>query len=326
MWKFFTQKKWFGWSWLITAVILGSTWYQVEIDVKINQWFGGFYNTLQKALTTPGSVSSSEYYGYLLSFGELAGLFVIVALTTNFVISHWIFRWRQAMVEHYHEMFEHSRTIEGSSQRIQEDTIRFARIMETLGVGLVESVLTLIAFLPILVTLSLSVKELPIIGEVSNSLIWLALATSIGGTVLLAAVGIKLPGIEYNIQRREAAYRKVLVHAEDSPAPGQPKTLQELFADIRAIHFKSYAHYAYFNMVRFGYSQTMVLVPYLALGPSILAGALTLGAMQQTVRAFAKVQESMQYLVKSWPTIIELISVYKRLSEFEQAANQRGAK
>ena len=31
-----------------------------------------------------------------------------------------------------------------------------------------------------------------------------------------------------------------------------------------------------------------------------------------------QVEGSMQYLLKSWPTIIELASVYKRLREFEE--------
>ena len=31
--------------------ILVSTWYQVQLDVRINEWFGEFYDTLQKALT-----------------------------------------------------------------------------------------------------------------------------------------------------------------------------------------------------------------------------------------------------------------------------------
>ena len=38
--------------------------------------------------------------------------------------------------------------------------------------------------------------------------------------------------------------------------------------------------------------------------------------MQQIIRAFGRVEGSMQYLLKSWPTI-ELASVYKRLREFE---------
>jgi ABC-type long-subunit fatty acid transport system fused permease/ATPase subunit len=57
------------------------------------------------------------------------------------------------------------RRIEGASQRVQEDTMRFASIMEGLGVSLIDSVMTLIAFLPILWALSVHVQELPIIAR-----------------------------------------------------------------------------------------------------------------------------------------------------------------
>jgi peptide/bleomycin uptake transporter len=60
-----------------------------------------------------------------------------------------------------------------------------------------------------------------------------------------------------------------------------------------------------------------VLVPLVAMGPTVIAGVVTLGVFQQIARAFDKVTESFQYLVMSWSTIIELISVYKRLRAFE---------
>ena len=44
---------------------------------------------------------------------------------------------------------------------------------------------------------------------------------------------------------------------------------------------------------------------------------MTLGVMQQIIRAFGRVEGSLQYLFKAWPTIIELASVYRRLREFE---------
>ena len=47
-------------------------------------------------------------------------------------------------------------------------------------------------------------------------------------------------------------------------------------------------------------------------------GLLTLGTLQQIVRAFNKVQDSFQFLVQSWTTIVELLSIYKRLKGFEQ--------
>jgi peptide/bleomycin uptake transporter len=48
-----------------------------------------------------------------------------------------------------------------------------------------------------------------------------------------------------------------------------------------------------------------------------VAGTITLGVMQQIVRAFGRVEMSFQFLVRSWSTIVELISVYKRLRAFE---------
>ena len=208
MFKFFTDKNWFLWSIGGTLVILFSTWYQVQLDVKINEWFGEFYDTLQKALTTPGSVSEKEFIAYLFSFAKVAGGWVIIAVFTGFLVSHWVFRWRTSMADYYHEQWKNARMTEGASQRVQEDTLKFARIMEGLGVGLLDSIMTLAAFLPILWGLSKQVSSLPWIGEVDHALVWVAIISALGGTVVLAAVGIKLPGIEYDIQKEEAAYRK----------------------------------------------------------------------------------------------------------------------
>lgn len=317
MWKFFVTKKWLAWSWLVTAVILISTWYQVQLDVRINEWFGKFYDTMQRALGNPGAVSLDEFIGQLFTFANIAALWVLISIVTTYIISHWLFRWRSSMVEYYHSMWDKARHVEGASQRVQEDTVKFSRIMESLGVGILESVMTLVAFLPILHTLSAKVTELPWIGQVSNSLIWIAVLTALGGTAFLAIVGVKLPGIEYDIQKREAAYRKELVLGEEYQTSMQPATVAELFSKVRLIHFKSYAHYFYFNACKWSYLQGMVIVPYIALAPTIVAGVVTLGFVQQISRAFGKVAESLQFIVRSWSSIIELISVVKRLREFE---------
>ena len=317
MFKFFTNKNWYPWSIGGSILILVSTWYQVQLDVKINEWFGEFYDTLQKALTTPNSVSEAEFIGYLFTFGKIAALWIVIAVVTGFFTSHWTFRWRTAMAEYYHENWSKARLIEGASQRVQEDTLKFARIMEGLGVGLLESLMTLIAFTPILWGLSKQISVLPWIGQVDHALVWVAILSALGGTVLLALAGIKLPGIEYDIQKEEAAYRKELVHGEDDPIRAAPPTIGQLYTRVRKIHYKMYFHYLYFNVVKWSYLQGMVIVPYLALAPTIITGAITLGFVQQIIRAFGKVETSLQYFVRSWPIIVELISVWRRLSEFE---------
>lgn len=107
--------------------------------------------------------------------------------------------------------------------------MRFAKTTETLGVNLVEALLTLIAFLPILVQLSVHVKELPIVGEIPHALMIAAIGWAVLGTVVLMVVGYKLPGLEFNNQKVEAAFRKELVYGEDQHDRAQPQTLKQLF-------------------------------------------------------------------------------------------------
>ena len=61
------------------------------------------------------------------------------------------------------------------------------------------------------------------------------------------------------------------------------------------------------------------VIVYAFLFPTIVMGKITLGIMNQILRAFGQVASSFQFLVASWTTIIDLISVYKRLQAFEAA-------
>ena len=322
MFRFFTEKSWFYWSWLGSLIILSSLWVQVEIDVKINEWFGVFYDMIQKALAEPNAVTIEEYFASLFSFITLAGMYIAVYVAISFFTAHYLFRWRTSMVEWYHSVYDKARKIEGASQRVQEDTIKFTRIMEGLGTSLIESIMILIQFIPILFGLSVGIPIF-FFGEWEYGLIVGALIWTIGGTVFLIVLGLilRLVGIEYDLQKQEAAYRKILVIAEDDGSV-RPKRIDELFDDVRKIHFLSYLRYLYFNIGRIAYLQANVLSAYVFLAPAIVAGVVTLGVMQQIIRAFGRVEGSMQYLLKAWPTIIELASVYKRLREFENRIKQ----
>ncbi|PPR47036.1 MAG: Peptide antibiotic transporter SbmA [Alphaproteobacteria bacterium MarineAlpha5_Bin9] len=317
MFRFFTTRKWFLWGWLGSAIILSSLWFQVKIDVEINEWFGEFYDMIQKALGAPNSITISEYWASLLSFIILAGMYIALAVAISFFTAHFLFRWRTAMVEWYHSVYDKARKIEGAAQRVQEDTIKFSRIMESLGTSLIESIMVLVQFIPILLGLSIGIPIF-FFGDWQYGLITGALLWTLGGTIFLIGLGwlLRLVGVEYDLQKKEAAYRKILVIAEDDGSV-RPKTIEELFDGVRSIHFLSYLRYLYFNIGRIAYLQANVLSAYVFLAPAIVAGVVTLGVMQQIIRAFGRVEGSMQYLLKAWPTIIELASVYRRLREFE---------
>ncbi|WOD06403.1 peptide antibiotic transporter SbmA [Marinomonas sp. GJ51-6] len=325
-WTIYGGQKWAKWSVSGFALIVFITWFQVQVSVMLNEWYGSFYDLIQKALGDPNSILLADYYAELSTVAVIILVAITVSVLSNFFISHYVFRWRTAMTSYYSSKWDKVRHIEGASQRIQEDTMRFASIVEGLGVSLLRSVMTLIAFLPILWGLSGYVKELPLIGEVPQALVFTAIMWSVFGTLLLTLAGIKLPGLEFKNQRVEAAYRKELVYGEDHADRADPITLNELFDNVRKNYFRLYANYLYFNIVRYGYLNVGQFVPLIVLAPSIIAGAFTLGVMQRVMNAFNQVENSFQYLINSWTTIVELLSIYKRLKAFEMAINENEAK
>src|SRR4030081_2592674 len=255
-WMVFAPHPWAAWSILGSALILFATYFQVQVSVAINSWFGPFYDMVQAALAKTRPVTLAEFYGHLSTFASIALVAVVVAVMTRFFVSHYIFRWRTAMNEVYIAHWPRLRAIEGASPRVQEDTTRFATTMEHLAVDLISAVMTLIAFLPVLVKLSSNITELPLIGSIPYPLVFAAVIWSVVGTGALALIGIRLPGIEFFNQRVEAAYRKELVLGEDDPARVDPPTVSALFADIRSNYFRLYLNFLYFNIGRYVYLHT----------------------------------------------------------------------
>ena len=323
VWRSRNPHEWQIWSVLGSALLIYLSYASVQVSVVINAWYGPFYNDIQTALTGDGGVTAGDLYGHFLVFCTIAFPYILFIILNRFFTAHYIFRWRTAMNNYYVERWKQVRNIEGASQRVQEDTMRFAAIMEGLGVALVDSIMTLIAFLPVLAALSVHVETLPIIGSIPYPLVTISIVWSIFGTLVLLAAGIKLPGLEFRNQRVEAAFRKELVMGEDSEESAGPGTLRDLFSNVRRNYFRIYWHYTYFNLFRYMYIQADNVVAYIFLVPTIVSGRITLGIMNQILRAFGQVASSFQFLVSSWTTIIELISIYKRLQAFEAAINDQ---
>jgi len=290
------------------------------------------------------------------SFAAIAFPYVLVATVTAYFTRRYGLWWREAVTFKYIPKWrtvEHE--IEGASQRIQEDAYRFARIVETLGLQLARAVMTLIAFLPVLWYLSqfvavdiawLHVSSITFIDvahivdasqvdgvrfrnvpegiQVINNayvpglLVWAALFASVGGMIVSWFVGWKLPGLEYNNQMREAAFRKELVYGEDNKRDyASIATLTELFTGVRWNYKRLFLHYGYFDIWSNFYGQFMIIVPYLIIGPSLFTGAVLLGVVMQVVNAFGQVHNSFSMAIDNWTTITELRSIWKRLHEFE---------
>jgi peptide/bleomycin uptake transporter len=319
VWWKLSPHPWFAWSVLGTALIIFYTYFNVQLSVAINAWYGPFYDLLNEALTKSRKVEISELYTSLLTFAGLATVFVIVVSVMRFFVRHYIFRWRRAMHEFYMSHWSKLRGVEGASQRVQEDAMQFARAMEVQGVSFVSAFMTLIAFLPILYGYSVHITELPLVGKIPQALVWASIFWALFGTVFVYFLGIKLPGLEFKNQRVEAALRKELVYGEDVGARADDFTVKGLFEDLKGNYYKLYKNYIYFDFGRNVYVNADTVYSLILLFPSIVAGTMTLGLFQQINNAFDQVRSSIQVLFNDWDDIIRLISIFKRLRTFEAA-------
>jgi len=318
--SFFCTRKWLLWSWGGLFILLSSLWLQVSLTVAINEWYGGFYDLMQNSATyfDRSQVGIDLFYDKLYDFCILAMPYVIIATITNWFTRVYGLRWREAITFDYLPKWRNvTEDIEGASQRIQEDTHKFAEIIENLGLQIVRSIMTLIAFIPVLWELSAK-TDIPFFGMEGGSLVWFALVISVGGLIITWFVGAKLPGLEYNNQKVEAAFRKELVFGEDDKSNyARPETILELFTGIKFNYQRLFNHYGYVDVWVNSYDQFMVIVPYLLVGPGLFTKLITLGVVVQVSNAFRKVHEGFGVFLYQFTTITELRSIWKRLSEFE---------
>ena len=314
--SFFFNKKWILWSWGGGLLLIFSLLIQVSITVQINEWYKRFYDLLQNATKS----NISEFWNKIYVFCYLAFPYVLLATFTGFFTRVYSLRWREAITFDYIPLWKNSlENVEGASQRIQEDTSRFAKIVESLGLQVIRGIMTLIAFIPILWGLSSGI-QIDLLKQFPGSLVWVSLFVSLGGLIISWFVGIKLPGLEYNNQRVEASFRKELVYGEDDRLKyAKPDTVFELFSGIKFNYHRLFYNYGYFDVWVNLYDQFMVIVPYLVMAPSLFSGVITLGVIVQVSNAFQRVHNSFSLFIHQWTTITELRSIHKRLGEFEIA-------
>ncbi|MFX3627158.1 putative transporter [Campylobacter sp. LH-2024] len=295
-----------------------------------------YYQTLlQHFLYTPAILEKpfydlQDFYSLIFVFLGIAIPYVIIATINIYFASIYAFKWREAMTFSYLKFWKNKDdNIEGSSQRIQEDVYNFSKIVESLGLSFIKALMTLVAFIPILWNLSdLATKalffnlnensSLYFLKNIDGLLVYVALFISLGGLIASWFVGIKLPGLEYNNQKSEAAFRKELVYAEDNRKEfAKNETIIELFTGLKFNYKRLFLHYGYFNIWLILFEQIIVIIPFLIMAPSLFGGVITLGIVMQINNAFDQVRSSFSVFITNWTTITQLRSIYKRLKEFQ---------
>jgi putative ATP-binding cassette transporter len=327
---FRSEDKWAGII-LLTAVVaieLGT----VAIDVLINQWRNRFYTALQE-------YNWNTFIHEAIYFFVVGGIFVVIAIYQLY-LNQWLqIRWRKWLTERYlgewltdathYRMQLAGDPADNPDQRIADDVRIFIEQSLTLGLGLLNSVVTLISFVIILWGLS-EAAPLHLFGtplNIPGYLVWAALIYAIGGTIVTHLIGKPLIGLDFHQQRFEADFRFNLVRTRENSEQiallkgGDAEHLrlsERLGAIIRNWH-AIMIRTKKITAVTQSYAQAVQIFPYLLVAPAYFAHKTLLGGMMQAASAFLSVQGALSFFIGAYRQLAEWQAVIDRLEGFEHS-------
>jgi putative ATP-binding cassette transporter len=321
---------------LLLAAIVGIELAVVATTVLINQWRARFYNALQE-------VNWDVFVRELWIFCILAGALILMRVYQLF-LNQWLqIRWRRFLTERYlagwlgagahYRMQMLGDAADNPDQRIAEDVRQFidggsngVGILP-IGLGLLNSVVTLGSFLFILWGLS-DAAQLSLFGwTIPGFLFWAALIYAIAGTLLTHLIGRVLTALNFNQQRYEADFRFNLVRARENSEQiallhgegAERERLSDRFASVVANWRRIMTRTKQLSFFTYGYGQASIIFPYIVVSPAFFAGRIQLGGLMQTADAFSSVQDALSFFVNAYRAFAEWRAVIERLAGFETA-------
>lgn len=354
-------------AWVGLVVVVAYAFFLAHVKAQLNDFYSRFYDLLQKGGGDEVNVGSGDFgSGHvdyrtqvreeLWSFALIVAPLVSASPAAKYIRSAWAFAWRLALMQSYLVAWDTKQEpIEGASQRLHEDSQRFATALEGCLITVLDAVFTLIVFTPILVELSQEIAPPSAMGVFDDVWLWgMAFTCSLVGLSGAALFGQRLVGLEVANQRVEALLRKDLVLLETTPAmivgteaaAASAQTAQSpsrqrqstflpqayfraTLASLWTNYFALFKHFGLLNFWLSLFDQIMVLAPYVIAAPLIFdedpARRITLGTLMKMSNSFDKVFGSLSVIAENWGAINDFRSTYRRLREFEDKlyANSR---
>lgn len=332
---FRSEDRWAGRGLLSAVIAIELS--VVGLTVLLNQWNNAFYNSLQDR-------NWNQFVAQLTYFCGLAAAYILLRVYQLY-LNQWLqIRWRLWMTDsylgHWLDGGNHYRmqllgdAADNPDQRIAEDINLFIDRTLRIGLGFLNSVVTLFSFVLILWGLS-EAAPLHLFGSTWNIpgyLVWAALIYSVIGTLFTHLIGRPLIDLIFRQQRFEADFRFNLVRVRENAEqiallagePSEKEQLLDRFGRLVGNWFMIMRRTKKLTFFTAGFDQISVVFPYVMVSPAYFAGAVQLGALMQTASAFNSVQGAMSFFVTAYSQIAEWTAVVQRLAGFNVAIEQAG--
>ena len=316
------------WAWL--GVLLFSTIISVRLLVLLSYQANDLYSALQVAFEGGGSgnvaVRDSGISGFwtaIAVFFLIAAVFIARQIIDIYLTQRFIIRWRLWLTERltgdwiddeacYRGRFIDP-PIDNPDQRIQRDIDIFTAgvgpdvnkpivgTSATLLFGSINSVVSVVAFAPILWNLS---GPLTAFGfTLDHALFWICLLYVAATTVIAFWIGKPLIRFSFRNELTNAAFRYALVRLRDAAEAigfyrGERAEKQVLRSRFLAI-IDNYRGYVSRSLALLGWNLAMTQIitplPLVVQAPRLFDGQITFGDVNQSASAFSNVHDSLAF-------------------------------
>lgn len=316
--------------WRSLAVLLVLVISEVRLDVLVSYYSNDLFSALQVAFQATGAgraaARNSGIHGFwmaILTFSVLATLHVIQLVLDLFLMQRFIIRWRVWLTDRLTGDWLHGaayyrgrfidHTIDNADQRIQQDIDIFTagvgsqpnqpayRPNNTLVFGAVKAVVSVFSFAGILWHLS---GTLTLFGvSLPKALFWIVIAYVLVATLVAFQIGHPLIRLSFRNELLNARFRYALVRLRDAAEAvgfyrgeqAEQVQLNRRFAAVIA----NYRRFVHRTIGFLGWntaaSQASVPLPLAVQAPRLFAGAIKLGDVMQSSRAFDSMHDSLSF-------------------------------
>ncbi|GAA0782155.1 ABC transporter ATP-binding protein/permease [Castellaniella ginsengisoli] len=310
------------------ALILLLTLAAVRLDVLFSNWYNTMYSALQE-LDEPG------FWAAMLLFSLLAAVHVIRSLFDFYVQQAFVVHWREWLNEQllsrwmqgqaYYRSQSLSHLADNPDQRIQQDITNFAQSSMTLAVGLINALVSTIAFTVILWNLS---GPMTVLGyEIPRAMVFLVFIYVFLATLLAIWIGKPLIRLNFLNEKLNADYRYALVRVREYAESiafyrgerVEGRTLRNGFAQVIGNAWDIIHRSLKFLGFNFVVTQTAVVFPFILQSARFFSKQISLGDLIQTAQAFGRLQDNLSFFRNVYDSFATYRATLERLAGFDDA-------
>ncbi|MGB7259998.1 MAG: ABC transporter ATP-binding protein/permease [Pseudolabrys sp.] len=311
------------------VLVVGAT---VAAQVALNAWNRPFYNAIQQR-------NFPEFVYQSLIFFMIAGGLLVLNVAqawlremiklksrewlTRDLFAQWLKPGRAVRLAYAGEIGVNP------DQRVQQDTSQLTELAAELGVGLLQSLLLLLAFLGVLWELSGAIT-IPI-GSINVTIpgymVWCAILFAAGGSWVAWRVGGGLVGLNARRFQRESALRFALVQINQQAdniahyrrEQSEKQRLGGELDSVLTVMREIVSAIVRVTWVTAGYGWISIIAPLLIAAPSYFSGRLSFGELMMVVGGFSQVNQSLRWFVDNFSRIAEWGGTLLRVMSFREA-------